>query len=354
MEDRQVELLSVLIVFVALSWITVALRCYGRIYISKVFGSDDVFIIITLLAFSATAGLGMAGIHFGIGRHNAELTLDNLINAAKYQILTTLAYIATTAILKISVGLLLLRLVDIKPFYKYLIWISVGVVSIWTLITFIIGLIQCRPLAAAWNPYIPGTCLPSDVVPNFGYAISAETIFFDWLFALLPIPVLWNIKMNNRLKISIALILSLGVVASIATIIRLKYIVALGELSDGLYSIAPVFLWSSVELGLGIIAASVATLRPILRRFHIIGFNSDEATESRSDNYANGYRKTESASIPPLSRQSDAGSSTTPMKPRPMTSGRESTMEREVYEMDDNLRMIPSTGKDEVRYSDAV
>jgi hypothetical protein len=49
MEDRQVELLSVLIVFVALSWITVALRCYGRIYISKVFGSDDVFIIITLV-----------------------------------------------------------------------------------------------------------------------------------------------------------------------------------------------------------------------------------------------------------------------------------------------------------------
>jgi hypothetical protein len=115
-----------------------------------------------------------------------------------------------------------------------------------------------------------------------------------------------------------------------------------------------VFLWSSVELGLGIIAASVATMRPILRRFHIIGFNSDEATDSRSNNYANGYRKTASTSITPASRQSDAGSSTTPMNLRPMTGGQESTTGREAYEMDENLRMITSIGKDEVRYSEAV
>ncbi|KAM3086298.1 hypothetical protein ACMFMG_000434 [Clarireedia jacksonii] len=352
MNERQVEILTVLIVFLALSWVTVALRCYSRICITKAFGSDDVFIVITLLAFSATAGLAMAGIHFGIGRHNAEVAFDRLVEATKYQGLSSLAYMTTTAMLKISVGLLLLRVVDTKPFYKFFIWISIGIISIWTLITFITGLIQC-PLRADWSPLIPSACLPPNVVANFGYSLLAETIFFDWVFALLPIPILWNIKMSYRLKISVAAILSLGVVASIATAIRVKYIEALFGDTDGLYSIAPIIISSSVELGLGIIAASAATFRPLLRKLHMIDFNSDDVKDSSSQNYANGHRKTESACATPVSHQSDAGFLTT-TNPRPMTGGRDSTMDREVYELDDNLRMIPCGREDEVRYSEAV
>jgi hypothetical protein len=44
--------------------------------------------------------------------------------------------------------------------------------------------------------------------------------------------MLWDVKMTFQIKLSIFAILGLGVFASTATIIRLKYIVALVDLSD--------------------------------------------------------------------------------------------------------------------------
>lgn len=99
--------------------------------------------------------------------------------------------------------------------------------------TFFVLVFQCHPVSLAWDPTSGvGTCLGSAVIANFGYAFSALDIFFDWMYALLPIPMLWDVKMTFQVKLSIFMILGLGVFASTATIVRLKYIVALTDESD--------------------------------------------------------------------------------------------------------------------------
>jgi hypothetical protein len=55
--------------------------------------------------------------------------------------------------------------------------------------------------------------------------------------------------------------------ASSATIIRFPYLYSLTDIGDFLYSTSDVAIWSTVETGLGITAAAVATLRPLLRNF---------------------------------------------------------------------------------------
>lgn len=55
--------------------------------------------------------------------------------------------------------------------------------------------------------------------------------------------------------------------ASSATIVRFPYIHYLTDIDDFLYSNADVAIWSTVETGVGITAACVATLRPLLRTF---------------------------------------------------------------------------------------
>lgn len=45
-------------------------------------------------------------------------------------------------------------------------------------------------------------------------------------------------------------------------------------------AISPVFLWSTIELALAITAGSVATLRPLLRSWHILGFTENSADPS--------------------------------------------------------------------------
>ncbi|KAK6596266.1 hypothetical protein ACHAP3_000374 [Botrytis cinerea] len=296
MDGRQIQIITVVTVGLFFSLLSVGLRCYTRIFVSRTFGSDDYWILLGLVAYTVTSALSYLGVHYGIGVHATQLTYDQLIGAAKYQVLVELCYILCTAIIKTSVGLLLLRITSVKTFYKYLIWISLVIIWIWSIVTFVISCVQCRPLKASWDPLTPGVCLEPRIIANFAYAISAETIFFDWLFALLPIPMLWDIKMSLRLKFSIMFILGLGIVASIATIIRLKYLVAFLNVTDSLYSIAPVFVWSTIEIALGIVAASTATLRPLLRSWKILGFSSDGSSDTepggpRSGSWS-GFKKT--------------------------------------------------------------
>ncbi|KAF7904813.1 hypothetical protein BELL_0743g00050 [Botrytis elliptica] len=296
MEGRQIQILTLISVGLFFSWLSVGLRCYTRIVVSRTFGSDDYWIIIGMVAYTVDSIFAYIGIYYGIGVHAAQLTYDQLINAAKYQVLVEIGYILCTAIIKTSVGLLLLRITSVKTFYKYVIWISLAIIWIWTIVTFVISCVQCRPLKASWDPLTPGVCLEPRIITNFAYAISAETIFFDWLFALLPIPMLWDIKMSLRLKCSIMVILSLGIVASAATIIRVKYLVAFLNVTDALYSITPVFIWSTIEIALGIIAASTATLRPLLRSWKLLGFSSEHDSDTepggpRSGSWS-GFKRT--------------------------------------------------------------
>jgi hypothetical protein len=54
---------------------------------------------------------------------------------------------------------------------------------------------------------------------------------------------------------------------SIATIVRIPYIYQLAQTSDFLYANTDVAIWSTVEPGLGITAAAMACLRPLVQTF---------------------------------------------------------------------------------------
>jgi len=273
----------VTIAFLALAWLTVGLRCFVRIKMVKAFGLDDYLMVVSLGIFTIFCACQLTGIHYGMGSHNADLTLPNIIEALKYQTLCELFYIADTALIKCSVGFLLLRITpNGAKTYRYILYVSMVVLSLWTIITFFIILFQCRPVSFAWDQRSgKGHCTPSTSIANAGYAFSAMDILFDWLFALLPVPMLWDVKMSIQVKASLILILGLGVFASTATIVRLKYIVALTDPTDILYAFARTLIWTVTEAGIGISAASIATLRPLFKSFHIHGF-SNSGTGSRS------------------------------------------------------------------------
>ena len=77
-------------------------------------------------------------------------------------------------------------------------------------IIFIIGVANiCHPITTLWGQTTTGSCnlkLDSDV----SFFFSAIEIATDWTLALLPAVLLWKIQMKVRVKISVAIILSLG------------------------------------------------------------------------------------------------------------------------------------------------
>jgi hypothetical protein len=86
------------------------------------------------------------------------------------------------------------------------------------------------------------------------------------LLALLPIPVIFNLQVRIRIKIMLALVLSLGIFASVAGIMKAH--VSRTILNDPERFVHDTFsMWNFIELDVGIVAASLPTLRPLFNRF---------------------------------------------------------------------------------------
>ncbi|KAI3325038.1 hypothetical protein HD806DRAFT_463794 [Xylariaceae sp. AK1471] len=279
-DSNGIGLLVAAVVALIISWLSVALRAYVRAVVIRSFQVDDWVMLAGLVNFTVSCSFIFAGLTFGLGRHNRSLSQYDEIEALKYQALATASYVLNMWLIKLSIGLFLLRLA-VQKRYKYMLGISIIVVSIWSLALFFWNIFQCSPVPAQWDYTIltsnpKSHCVPVDEIVSAAYALSALAILSDWLYALIPIPMIWQAKMTAQAKWSVIAVLSLGVFASVATLIRLKFLADITDVSDILHAGTDAMIWTLVEPGIAISAASLATIRPLLRRWRIAGFTSSE------------------------------------------------------------------------------
>lgn len=81
------------------------------------------------------------------------------------------------------------------------------IVCLAALVNFIVTVPSCSPAQRQ-----SGKKCPSRYVSiNTAYMFSAVNIFVDWLFALLPVPLLWGSNLPIRVKISLMAVLGVGI-----------------------------------------------------------------------------------------------------------------------------------------------
>ncbi|KAH7215269.1 hypothetical protein DER44DRAFT_715607 [Fusarium oxysporum] len=270
--------------------VAVSLRLWAR-SIKKAIGFDDVAMIFALLGFIIFCAMELQAIRYGIGATTIEPDFD-LIKAAmvsifhglpakasltliKFFTTAQIVYILTTGISKLAVGLVLFRLANgaNMKIVRRALAVSMINVTLWCLVTALIFGLQCRPLSVAWGVG-EGSCLSTAVLGTTGLALSGMDVTISWFYALLPIYMLYKTQLRLRLKIMVMVLLGLGAVSSIAIIVRLKYLIDLSRLSlasGGLATQEAVkttlegTIYSILEIGLSILAASLTALRPLLK-----------------------------------------------------------------------------------------
>ncbi|KAF4473051.1 integral membrane [Fusarium albosuccineum] len=224
----------VVISFLVIDGFAVGLRFWAR-GIKKAIGYDDVTMAFSLVGFIVFCAMELEAVRYGIGATTLEDGFD-MIKAAmahwQFFIIAQIVYILTTGISKLGVALVLFRLAsgaDMKAVRLILI-ITIFIVSIWSLVTALIYAPQCRPLSVAWGVG-KGTCISTNVLGNSGIALSVMDMTMSWFYALLPVHMLYKTQLRLKLKISILVLLGLGALSSIATIIRLKFVISVAKLS---------------------------------------------------------------------------------------------------------------------------
>ncbi|CAI7612795.1 unnamed protein product [Penicillium glandicola] len=277
-EKRSTAVRTVAAVFLPIATITVMLRIYVRGWVVKAFGWDDGVMVVAMAFYAMFCGTMIGGSIYGTGYKLESLTIENRLIAMRFWWLCEIAYCFASVGCKISVCIFLMR-ITIRPLHIWILYTVMAFTVISGLVFMFLMLLQCRPLEYFWtklayDPNIIGHCMDMKIIIIMTYIYSGFAALCDFTVGLLPIFLVRNLHMKRQTKIAVMGILSMACIASSAVIVRVPFVQTFSD-PDFLYATYQIAIWSNVEAGLGITAGSLATLRPLLRKF----------TGSRSDQY---------------------------------------------------------------------
>ncbi|KAB8228787.1 hypothetical protein BDV23DRAFT_175137 [Aspergillus alliaceus] len=256
--------------------VTVILRCYVRGRLVKAFGWDDTAMVIALLFYVMFSACMIGGSLWGTGRKYKDLTAKQRVTAMRYWWLCEIAYCFASVGGKISICIFLMR-ITVKRLHIWLLYIVMLLTVIAGVVFMFLMLLQCKPLSYFWtkvafDDHIQGHCLDMKIIIAMTYVYSAFAAICDFTVGILPIFLVKNLHMKKQTKIAVIGILSMACIASSAVIIRIPFVHTFAD-PDFLYATVEIAIWSNIEVGLGITAGSLATLRPLVR--HWLGSRTD-------------------------------------------------------------------------------
>ncbi|KAF2221192.1 hypothetical protein BDZ85DRAFT_302523, partial [Elsinoe ampelina] len=157
---------------------------------------------------------------------------------------------------------------------RYLFWI----IGITYIALFLVVTVGCRPFKANWqvSPMAPWQC---SFRPQNLIATAVLNTTTDAALLVIPVILLYQLKVSLSKKLVIGLILSSGVFVIIAAIIRAQ--LSLGNAPTA----ANINSWGVRETVIGVFTVNVPILRPLFRRsFWTTGAYNPQSSSKRSAN----------------------------------------------------------------------
>lgn len=144
------------------------------------------------------------------------------------------------------------------------------ILHIITTIACFVGLMAlCRPYRTNWRhfydfPDFPreGSCFSGTVIEILVYMLTAITSISDLVCVIIPAIIFWNSTLNRQKKIMAWSLLSLGLLASIATLVRLPFVPYFPARKDRVWGLGMATLCCCVEIALGIFAGCAPAIKP--------------------------------------------------------------------------------------------
>ena len=115
-------------------------------------------------------------------------------------------YFPALGMVKISTLLLFGRIFPIQKFHHIL--RAVGLfISVYSIISVIVMIFQCRPLKGAWDPNIKPDCIDIGKLVVF---MGSMNVLTDFLLLCLPLPQLWKLQMRRGTKMQVIGVFSIS------------------------------------------------------------------------------------------------------------------------------------------------
>ncbi|KAF2175831.1 hypothetical protein K469DRAFT_679398 [Zopfia rhizophila CBS 207.26] len=282
--DRGPQLIAISSVCRIVTLLIYGFRMYTRIRPVNRLGWDDYAITAAIVCAIVDWAFIILSVVNGIGRHQHYLSPLLAKNGNKWIILTYIPHMWVIAFVKISIAFLLARFRDSLK-WKVFLYGMIVLQIVASICATVMQTLLCRPLAAWWDPpnYPNAKCFSYTVGRVNLYINSAIVIATDFIFAMLPFTFILKIHRSLREKIIILILMSMGLLASAASGVKISFFKTYATTSDKTWVGSHIYLWVVIEETAATTAACIPCLKGpfnrVLRRTGLLlsGFSSTTA-----------------------------------------------------------------------------
>jgi hypothetical protein len=175
-----------------------------------------------------------------------------------------LFYYLALAFLRISLLVQYYRIFVLQHIRRIV--LIVGIISAaFSICTIVTQIFFCVPIDKWWfGNSKPGFCVNRVALWYFN---SIVHIFIDIAIVLIPIPVIKHLEIPRKQKRMLIFVFAMGGLACIVAIVRMEGVVNILKTEDLSSENADLAAWSSAEVNISVICASLPALRPFLSKW---------------------------------------------------------------------------------------
>ncbi|KAJ5205347.1 hypothetical protein N7491_004031 [Penicillium cf. griseofulvum] len=251
---------------VAIAAVIVILRVIAKIKIKR-FGIDDgLMILAEILAIVSTVFLTFSVRH-GFGKNLSTVSPNDKKAVLKNIAIQVPLVTFSTTFARSAFILYILPLLGTNKYYQAALWSVLAIQFAGNAASAVLPLSICRDVAALWDPAVAvsTTCGDIHAVISFAYYSNTFNSATDLFLAVFPTTVFWNLNLKLRIKISLIVLLSLGIVAMVASIIKTTKLKDVPSITNtGTSGAIELIRWGYIENVIIIITSSIPCIRPLV------------------------------------------------------------------------------------------
>jgi fucose permease len=187
---------------------------------------------------------------------------------------------------KTSILIFYLTLSKPHKIFRWATLTTLAVVNVGGLALTILNIVQCRPVEAGFQTPVPESATCTNILTI--YLSSAPlNIITDLALLFLPMPVLTSMRLPRKQKTILVITFGFGVFVAVVDVVRIAYLQSAArnnlediedsnpasgadsrnQVDDFSWYAALSFMWSAIEINIGVMCACVPALKPLVSRF---------------------------------------------------------------------------------------
>ncbi|ETS77602.1 hypothetical protein PFICI_09664 [Pestalotiopsis fici W106-1] len=264
---HQLAIVTLPIIMASLATVTVVFRFRSRRIQKQKYMFDDWLALAALVLTWTFQGVNMAAVFAG----GAGLPITTVMAVDPQALYTYLKivvanfslWIFTVTVVQLSILSFYLRIFGVHKIFTWACYITIFLVVGMGIAGFCLAIFSCNPISVLWDPTVQGTCIDSTKSCS---AVGIIHVLLDLAIVVMPMPLIWNLKIAFSSKVVLSCLLGLGLVATVISLIKIDCVFDLtgipsSDVTDYLWL---TILLQTLELPIGIICCCVPSLKPVV------------------------------------------------------------------------------------------